>query len=187
MDKPARQTVRYLHTVDGVHLAWAEAGSGPVWVKAANWLTHLEYDWQSPVWRHWIRFLADQFHFVRYDERGCGLSDRIVSDVSHEHKVADLEAVTDAAAPGAPVTLLGISQGAPVCVDYAVRHPERVSRLVGGLQTCHRGQRMGVFAERGGAPGAKDDKHHVAGTPGDDLHAQRQLWLEHERIGQKRK
>jgi len=130
MDKPARQTVRYLHTVDGVHLAWAEAGSGPVWVKAANWLTHLEYDWQSPVWRHWIHFLADQFHFVRYDERGCGLSDRIVSDVSHEHKVADLEAVTDAAAPGAPVTLLGISQGAPVCVDYAVRHPERVSRLV---------------------------------------------------------
>ena len=87
MDRPARQAVRYLRTADGVHVAWAEAGSGPLLVKAANWLTHLEYDLQSPVWRHWIRFLADQFHFVRYDERGCGLSDRIVSDVSHEHKV----------------------------------------------------------------------------------------------------
>ena len=130
MDRTARQTIRYLRTTDGVHLAWAEAGSGPLVVKAANWLTHLEYDWQSPVWRHWIRFLADHFHFVRYDERGCGLTDRNVSELSHERKVDDLEAVIDTAAPGAPVTLLGISQGAPVCIDYAVRHPERVSRLV---------------------------------------------------------
>ena len=130
MDRTARQTIRYLRTADGVHLAWAEAGSGPLVVKAANWLTHLEYDWQSPVWRHWIRFLADHFHFVRYDERGCGLTDRNVSELSHERKVDDLEAVTDTAAPDAPVTLLGISQGAPVCVDYAVRHPERVARLV---------------------------------------------------------
>ena len=130
MDRTPRQTIRYLRTADGVHLAWAEAGSGPLVVKAANWLTHLEYDWQSPVWRHWIRFLADHFHFVRYDERGCGLTDRDVSELSHERKVGDLEAVTDTAAPDAPVTLLGISQGAPVCVDYAVRHPERVARLV---------------------------------------------------------
>jgi pimeloyl-ACP methyl ester carboxylesterase len=86
-------------------------------VKAANWLTHLEYDWQSPVWRHWIRFLADHFRLVRYDERGCGLTDRVVSEISHEHKVADLEAVTDEAAQASdttPVTLLGISQGAAV-------------------------------------------------------------------------
>ena len=65
MDKTVRQTIRYLRAGDGVRLAWAEAGSGPLVVKAANWLTHLEYDWDSPVWRHWIRFFADHFHFVR--------------------------------------------------------------------------------------------------------------------------
>jgi len=130
MDKPARQTIRYLRTADGVQLAWAEAGRGPLVLKAANWLTHLEYDWQSPVWRHWIRFFSDHFHFVRYDERGCGLTDRNVSELSHERKVEDLEALADSAAAGAPVTLLGISQGAPVCIEYATRHPDRVSRLL---------------------------------------------------------
>jgi hypothetical protein len=70
MEKKSRQRIRYLHTADGVRLAWAEAGEGPLLVKASNWLTHLEYDWESPVWRHWVRFLADHFHAVRYDERG---------------------------------------------------------------------------------------------------------------------
>ena len=79
-----------------MQLAWAEAGSGPLLVKAANWMTHLEYDWQSPVWRHWIHFLADHFHFVRYDERGCGMTDRKVGELSHERWVGDLEAVVDA-------------------------------------------------------------------------------------------
>jgi pimeloyl-ACP methyl ester carboxylesterase/DNA-binding CsgD family transcriptional regulator len=128
MNKPNRQTIRYLRTADGVRLAWADAGSGLLLVKAANWLTHLEYDWESPVWRHWIRFLAGHFRFVRYDERGCGLTDREVDDLSHERKVSDLDAVVDAA--GAPVTLLGISQGAAVCVEFAARHPGRVSGLV---------------------------------------------------------
>jgi pimeloyl-ACP methyl ester carboxylesterase/DNA-binding CsgD family transcriptional regulator len=140
LDRTARQAIRYLRTADGVQLAWAEAGSGPVLVKAANWMTHLEYDWQSPVWRHWMHFLAEHFHFVRYDERGCGLTDRVVSELSHERWVGDLEAVVDTAAPGAPVTLLGISQGAPVCIDFAVRHPERVSRLV-----LYGGYARGVF------------------------------------------
>ena len=130
MDKTVRQTIRYLRTGDGVRLAWAEAGSGPLVVKAANWLTHLEYDWDSPVWRHWIRFFADHFHFMRYDERGCGLTDRTVGELSHERWVRDLEDVADTAAPMKPLTLLGISQGAAVCIDYATRHPERVSRLV---------------------------------------------------------
>src|SRR6267142_970974 len=66
-----RQRIRYLQTPDGVKLAWAEAGAGPLLVKASNWLTHLEYDWESPVWRHWLRFFADHFRFVRSDERGC--------------------------------------------------------------------------------------------------------------------
>lgn len=70
-----KQTIRYLRTPDGVSLAWAEAGRGPVLVRASNWLTHLEYDWESPVWRHWTRFLAAHFRYIRYDERGCGMTE----------------------------------------------------------------------------------------------------------------
>jgi pimeloyl-ACP methyl ester carboxylesterase len=73
--KKATQKIRYLRTSDGVQLAWAEAGTGPVMFKAANWLTHLEYEWESPVWRHWLRFFTEHFRFVRYDERGCGMTD----------------------------------------------------------------------------------------------------------------
>ncbi|HLG57825.1 MAG TPA: alpha/beta fold hydrolase [Vicinamibacterales bacterium] len=130
MDKPTRQRVRYLVTPDGVQVAWADVGMGPTLIKAANWLTHLEYDWESPVWRHWIRFFADHFHFIRYDERGCGMTDWNVADVSSDRWVEDLEAVVDASAPEEPFALLGISQGAAACVSYAVRHPERVSRLM---------------------------------------------------------
>jgi pimeloyl-ACP methyl ester carboxylesterase/DNA-binding CsgD family transcriptional regulator len=130
MDKTGRQRIRYLRTADGVQLAWAEAGQGPLMVKAANWLTHLEYDWESPVWRHWIRFLAGHFRIVRYDERGCGMTDWDVGDLSFDRWVEDLEAVSDAAAPGERMILLGISQGAATCIAYAVRHPERVSHLI---------------------------------------------------------
>ena len=130
MTRAAAQRIRYVRTSDGVQLAWAEAGSGPVLVKAANWLTHLEYEWESPVWRHWIRFFAEHFRFLRYDERGCGMADRTVGDLSFERWVEDLERVVDASGVEGPFTLLGISQGAPVCVAYAVRHPERVSGLL---------------------------------------------------------
>jgi pimeloyl-ACP methyl ester carboxylesterase/DNA-binding CsgD family transcriptional regulator len=126
----SRQRIRYLLTPDGVQVAWAEAGSGPALVKAANWLTHLEFDWDSPAWRHWIQFFADHFHFIRYDERGCGMTDWKVGDVSFERWVEDLESVIDAAGLREPCALLGISQGAAVCIAYAARHPERVSRLV---------------------------------------------------------
>jgi pimeloyl-ACP methyl ester carboxylesterase/DNA-binding CsgD family transcriptional regulator len=125
-----RQRIRYLSTPDGVRLAWAEAGSGPSLVKAANWLSHLEFDWESPVWRHWIRFFTDHFRFVRYDERGCGMSDWKVGDLSQQRWADDLEAVIDAAQLEGPLLLLGISQGAATCVRYAVRHPERVSRMI---------------------------------------------------------
>jgi pimeloyl-ACP methyl ester carboxylesterase/DNA-binding CsgD family transcriptional regulator len=130
MEKKSRQRIRYLHTADGVRLAWAEAGEGPLLVKAANWLTHLEYDWESPVWRHWIRFLADHFRVARFDERGCGMTDWNVGDLSYERWVEDLETVADTVAPGEPMILLGISQGAAACIDYACRHPERVSHLL---------------------------------------------------------
>ena len=126
----ARQRIRFLRTDDGVKLAWAEAGSGPLLVKAANWMTHLEWEWESPVWRHWLRFFSDHFRFVRYDERGCGLTDWEVPDLSLERWTDDLTSVIDAAVPDGPLTLLGISQGAAACVGYAVRHPERVSRMI---------------------------------------------------------
>lgn len=125
-----RQRVRFLSTSDGVQLAWAEVGSGPVLVKASNWITHLEYEWESPLWRHWIRFFSDHFRFIRYDERGCGMSDRNPKELSINRWVDDLEAVIEAAAPREPVALVGISQGAAVCIGYAVSHPERVSRMV---------------------------------------------------------
>jgi pimeloyl-ACP methyl ester carboxylesterase len=130
MMKRAGQRIRYARTGDGVKLAWAEAGTGPVLIKAANWMTRLDYEWESPVWRRRIRFFSEHFRFIRYDERGCGMTDWEVSDLSFERWVEDLEAVVAAAAPQAPLALLGISQGAAACVDYAVRHPEQVSNLV---------------------------------------------------------
>src|SRR5688572_2881740 len=124
------QRIRYLQTSDDLKLAWAETGSGPPLVKAANWLSHLEYDWQSPIWRHWMQFFGEQFRFVRYDERGCGMTDWDVGDLSLERWVEDLEAVVDAAEISKPFALLGISQGAAICLAYAVKHPERVSHLL---------------------------------------------------------
>jgi pimeloyl-ACP methyl ester carboxylesterase/DNA-binding CsgD family transcriptional regulator len=127
--KPA-QRIRYVRTPDGVRLAWAEAGSGPTLIKAANWMTHLEYEWESPVWRHWIRFFSENFHYIRHDERGCGMTDWNVGDLSFARWVEDLEAVVAAVNPSEPFALLGISQGAATCIAYAVKYPERVSRLV---------------------------------------------------------
>ena len=150
MKQPAlQQSVRYLRTSDGVQLAWATTGTGPPLVKAANWLTHLQYDLESPVWRHWIRFFAEHFRFIRYDERGCGMTQWQVSDVSLPRWVDDLEAVTAVAVPDEPAALLGISQGAAVCLAYAVRHPERVSHLIlyGGYATG--------WAKRGDAEGLR--------------------------------
>jgi pimeloyl-ACP methyl ester carboxylesterase/DNA-binding CsgD family transcriptional regulator len=125
-----RQRIRFLRTNDGLQLAWAESGSGPLLVKAANWITHLEFDLESPVWRHWIQFFSDHFRFVRYDERGCGMTDWEVGDLSLDQWVGDLEEVVDAAEPKQPFALLGISQGAAACIGYAVRHPERVSHMI---------------------------------------------------------
>ena len=134
-----RQRIRFLRTSDGVRLAWAEAGSGPPLVKAATWLTHLQYDWESPVWRHWIEFFTRYFRFIRYDERGCGMSDWDAQELTTTRWIDDLEDVINAAELQTPVALLGISQGAAACIGYAVRHPERVSHLVlyGGYARGH--------------------------------------------------
>lgn len=123
------QQIRFCTSSDGVGIAYATAGTGPPLVKAANYLTHLEHDWQSPVWRHWLRGLAQHYTLIRYDERGCGLSDWDVTDFSMEAWVQDLEAVVEAL-DLERFPLLGISQGASVAVAYAVRHPENVSHLV---------------------------------------------------------
>jgi pimeloyl-ACP methyl ester carboxylesterase len=123
------QQIRYCHTSDRVRLAYAWVGQGPPLVKAANWLSHLEYDWQSPVWRHWLEGLAQHHTLIRYDERGCGLSDWQIDDFSFEAWVDDLETVVEAAGLER-FPLLGLSQGGPIAIAYAVRHPERVSHLI---------------------------------------------------------
>jgi serine/threonine protein kinase/pimeloyl-ACP methyl ester carboxylesterase/tetratricopeptide (TPR) repeat protein len=125
-----RQTVRMVETRDAVSLAWASIGAGPVLVKASTWLTHLEYDQESPVWRHWTAFLADHFRYVRYDERGCGMSQRDVASTDPDRWIEDLAAVIDAAAPAGRIALLGISQGAIAAIQYAVAHPDRVSHII---------------------------------------------------------
>jgi pimeloyl-ACP methyl ester carboxylesterase/DNA-binding CsgD family transcriptional regulator len=123
------QKIKFLVSPDGVKLAYALAGQGPPLVKVANWLSHLEYDWHSPVWRHWFDFLTRRNQVLRYDARGCGLSDWSVQDLEFPALVMDLEAVVNAA--GAErFALLGISQGGAIAIDYAVRHPERVSHLI---------------------------------------------------------
>ena len=110
-------------------LAYATVGQGPPLVRAAHWITHLDYDWHSPVWRHWLEGLAAGRTLVRYDERGCGLSDHDIDSWSLDAFVRDLETVVDEVGLER-FPLLGMSQGGPVAIAYADRHPERVSRLV---------------------------------------------------------
>ena len=124
-----RQEIHFCTASDGARIAYALAGQGPPLVKAANWLNHLEYDWESPIWSHLLQALAVEHRLIRYDERGNGLSDREVADISFEAFVRDLESVVEAAGLKR-FALLGISQGCAVSIAYAVRHPERVSRLV---------------------------------------------------------
>ena len=126
---PPRQHIAFCRAADGVRLAYAVAGEGPPLVRAANWMTHLGYDIESPVWKHWVRDLSLNHRFVRYDERGCGLSDWEAMDFTFDDWVTDLESVVEALGLER-FPLLGVSQGGAVAVAYAARHPERVSRLV---------------------------------------------------------
>ncbi len=123
-----RQEIRYCTTSDGVRLAYASIGTGPPLVKASNWLTHLDFEWDSPIWRHWWSALSLHHRVVRYDERGNGMSQRDVSDVSFDTWVRDLETVVDAAGLDR-FPLLGISRGGPIAIAYAMKHPERVTHL----------------------------------------------------------
>src|SRR5271155_2560410 len=123
------QEIQFCRTRDGVQLAYSRMGSGPQLVKTGNWMTHLEFDFQSPIWRHLYRELSRDHTLIRYDARGNGLSDRDVEDVSFETSVDDLEAVVEAAGLDR-FALLGISQGCAVAIAYAVRHPQHVSHLI---------------------------------------------------------
>jgi pimeloyl-ACP methyl ester carboxylesterase/DNA-binding CsgD family transcriptional regulator len=123
------QDVRFCRSADGTRVAYAVHGAGPPLLLASCWLSHLEFDWHSPVWRHFLLDLGRFATVIRYDERGYGMSDRDVADFGLPSRVADLEAVADAAGLWR-FALLGMSQGGPVAVTYATRHPERLTRLV---------------------------------------------------------
>jgi pimeloyl-ACP methyl ester carboxylesterase/DNA-binding CsgD family transcriptional regulator len=123
------QRIRFCTARDGTRLAYAISGKGPALVRAPHWLTHLEYDWRSPVWRPWLEALSSRHTLVRFDPRGCGLSDREAAELSFDSWVSDLETVVEAAGLER-FALLGPSQGGPIALAYAVRQPERVTRLV---------------------------------------------------------
>ncbi|HEY9659365.1 MAG TPA: alpha/beta hydrolase, partial [Allocoleopsis sp.] len=123
------QSIRFCTTPDQIRLAYATTGQGYPLVKAANWLTHLEFDWQSPVWKHWWESLSQRYQLIRYDERLCGLSDWEAAEFSMHAWVSDLETVVNQTGVER-FALLGVSQGASVAIAYTVRHPERVSHLI---------------------------------------------------------
>jgi DNA-binding SARP family transcriptional activator/alpha-beta hydrolase superfamily lysophospholipase len=126
---PLSHDVRFCRTADDVRIAYACTGDGPPLVKVANWLNHLEFDWQSPVWKHFLHGLAAAQTLIRYDARGSGLSDWKVEELSFAAFLRDLESVIGAI-PIGRVPLLGVSQGAAISIAFAVKHPERVSHLV---------------------------------------------------------
>jgi pimeloyl-ACP methyl ester carboxylesterase/DNA-binding CsgD family transcriptional regulator len=123
------QQIRSCTSADGVKLAYAVSGEGPPLVMSASWLTHLEHQWRSLAWRPWLEAFSNEHTVVRYDSRGCGLSEREIGDVSFETWIRDFECVIDAAGCER-FSLLGTCQGGPIAMEYAARHPERVTHLV---------------------------------------------------------
>jgi|KBSSwiStaDraftv2_1062776.scaffolds.fasta_scaffold08997_2 pimeloyl-ACP methyl ester carboxylesterase len=121
--------IRFTRADDGVNLAYACSGHGPALVRPPNWLTHIEHERTTPIWRPWIERLERHHTLYRYDSRGCGLSDHDAGEITLERVVADLEAVVDAAGL-ARFTLLGISLGGATSIAYCAKHPERVDRLI---------------------------------------------------------
>jgi pimeloyl-ACP methyl ester carboxylesterase/DNA-binding CsgD family transcriptional regulator len=126
---PSRQSIRFCTAADGTRIAIASIGSGPPLVRAAHWLSHVEHDLDSPVWRPWLTELSRHHSYIRYDQRGCGLSDREVADLSLDAWVGDLEAVVECLGLSR-FPLIGMSQGGAVAIAYAVRHPDKVSHLI---------------------------------------------------------
>jgi pimeloyl-ACP methyl ester carboxylesterase/DNA-binding CsgD family transcriptional regulator len=123
------QRIAFVRSKDKTNIAYALSGDGPPVVRAGTWLTHVHHDWESPIWSHWLRFMSERNTLVRYDPRGCGLSQSEVASISFNDWVDDLEAVVDRLELKS-FPLFGMSQGAAVAVEYAIRHPERVSQLI---------------------------------------------------------
>ena len=123
------QEIRFCTAHDNTRLAYARVGQGPALVKVGNWMSHLEYDWESPVWKPWLENWSRFHTFYRYDPRGCGLSDWNVTDFSFEALVNDLETVVDAAGLE-QFDLFAMSQGGCVSIAYTAKHPERVRKLI---------------------------------------------------------
>jgi pimeloyl-ACP methyl ester carboxylesterase len=129
MSPGVNQEIKFCRAADGVRLAYSTVGQGPVLLRTAHWLNHLQHDWDNPVWGPMLRGLAAEHTLIRCDARGNGLSDWEVADISFDAWVSDLETVVEAV--GAKrFALLGVSQSCSVSIAYAVRHPERVSRLI---------------------------------------------------------
>lgn len=129
MDTQQNQRIAFTLSADETQIAYALSGEGPPIVRAGTWLTHIQHDWDSPIWSHWFRLMSHNHTLVRYDPRGCGLSQRETSDISLDRWVDDLEAVVDKLGLDT-FPLFGMSQGAAVAILYCLRHPERVSQLV---------------------------------------------------------
>ena len=123
------QQVRFCEAPDGVRIAYAVSGTGPPLLVSTCWLSHLQHDWESPVWRHFLDQVGRFATIIRYDERGYGLSDWDVTDHGLEARIGDLEAVADHAGLDR-FALMGMAQGGPPAISYAARHPERVTRLL---------------------------------------------------------
>lgn len=171
-DAVTPQHIGFCTSDDGIGIAYAIAGAGRPLVKAANWLNHLEFEWESPVWRHWMEELVRYNRLIRYDERGCGLSDWEVQDVSFDAWVHDLETVVNTLGLER-FALLGMSQGAAIAIAYAVKHPEKVSQLV-----LYGGYARG-WAKRGSAE--EIERRHALNTLirlgwGRDHATFRQMW-----------
>ena len=128
-DSPRTQAVTFCRTKDGINLAIAAVGAGPVLVRTTHWLSHIEYDWQSPITAPFLHSLAGRSRLIRYDGRGVGLSDRNVPEISFATFQCDLESVVDSLRLER-FALLGTSQGAAIAIAYAARHPRRVSKLI---------------------------------------------------------
>jgi len=126
---PMQQVIRYAESRDGTAIAWAETGEGPPLLRGGHWLSHLEHDWQSPVWQPLLERLSRGRRLIRYDPRGTGLSDRELGGATLPQFVDDMQAVADAAGLE-QVPIYAISQSVPVALSFAARHPHRVSRMI---------------------------------------------------------
>ncbi|MEM7303089.1 MAG: alpha/beta fold hydrolase [Pseudomonadota bacterium] len=124
-----QQRVRFQRTDDGVNLAWATTGNGIPMLKAPNWMGHIEYEWTSPFWADFLSEFSSRCNLVRFDQRGTGLSDWDVEDISEDRMIDDMLTIADAAGLET-FGLFGISQGAGFSIQFAARHPERVRFLI---------------------------------------------------------